>query len=517
MTSPAGLIDSRLFRDQFGTPEMRAVFSDDAMLRIWAEVEAALAGAQAELGMVPEEAAAEIGRAAEAFEVVDYEPLRRRLADSGHPLIPFLDEFGRRLSPDAAGWLHWGATTQDITDTAIVLMLRDALGLIGEELAVLEGAVEDLARRHRDTPMNGRTHGQHAVPITFGLKAAVMLDELRRHRRRLEEIGPRVLVGQLGGAAGTMASFGDRGLKLLELFCQRLGLGAPTAPWHIARDRLAEAGFAMAAVAATCGRMGREVIELQRTEIAEATEPSTDRSVGSSTMPQKANPMMAEVVVALARAARQHPAVLLEAMGGSHERDMSTWAAEWLALSETAILASGALRHAGRIYAGLAVDTERMAANLGLTEGAINAERVMMALAPALGRAKAHELVTELVRSTRASGRTLEQAMANDKTAAGLLTADERAALLRPESYLGLSGLIVDRVMAAGSAQSGQKVVITKHGNPVAEVVPFRGRGGIDFDKLAEDIRQLGIEGSFEELPDEFNDPAFSRQVLGLE
>lgn len=517
MTSPAGLIDSRLFRDQFGTPEMRAVFSDDAMLRTWAKVEAALAGAQAELGMVPPEVAAEIGRAAEAFGVGDYEPLRQRLADSGHPLIPFLDEFGRRLSTDAAGWLHWGATTQDITDTAIVLMLRDAFGLIGDELAVLAGAVEDLARRHRDTPMSGRTHGQHAVPITFGLKAAVMLDELRRHRHRLDEIGPRVLVGQLGGAAGTMASFGDRGLELLELFCRRLGLGAPTAPWHIARDRLAEAGFAMAAVTATCGRLAREVIELQRTEIAEAAEPSTDRSVGSSTMPQKANPMMAEVVVALARAARQHPAVLLEAMGGSHERDMSTWAAEWLALSETAILASGALRHTGRIYASLAIDPDRMAANLGLTAGSINAERVMMALAPALGRARAHELVTELVRSARASGRTFEQTLADDETAANLLTADERADLLRPESYLGLSGHIVDQVLSIASVQSSQRVVITKHGNPVAEVVPFRGRSGIDFDKLAEDIRQLGIEASFEEWPDEFNDPAFSRQVLGLE
>ena len=447
MTSLAGLIDSRLFRDQFGTPEMRAVFSDDAMLRCWARVEAALAGAQAELGMVPAEAAAEIGRAAETFEVSDYEPLRRRLADSGHPLIPFLDEFGQQLSPDAAGWLHWGTTTQDITDTAVVLTLRDAFACLGQDMAGLEGALEDLARRHRDTPMSGRTHGQHAVPITFGLKAAGMLDELRRHRCRLDEIGPRVLVGQLGGAAGTLASFGDRGLELQALFCQRLGLGTPTAPWHIARDRLAEAGFAMAAVAATCGRMAREVVELQRTEIAEAAEPSTDRSVGSSTMPQKTNPMMAEVVVALARAARQHPAVLLEAMGGSHERDMSTWAAEWLALSETAILAAGALRHTGRIYAGLAVDTERMAANLGLTAGSINAERVMMALAPALGRVRAHELVTKLVRSARASGHTLEQALADDETTASLLTAAERAELLRPESYLGLSGLIVDRVV----------------------------------------------------------------------
>ena len=448
MTSHTGLIDSRLFRDQFGTPEMRAVFSDDAMLGGWAAVEAALAGAQAELGMIPAEAAAEIGRAAEGFAVDDYEPLRQRLADSGHPLIPFLDKFGRRLSPDAAGWLHWGATTQDITDTAVVLMLRDAFACLDEDLAALEGALEGLARRHRDTPMSGRTHGQHAVPITFGLKLAVMLDELGRHRGRINEIGPRVLVGQLGGAAGTMASFGDRGFELQERFCRRLGLGTPATPWHVARDRLAEAGFAMAAVAATCGRMAREVIELQRTEIAEAAEPSTDRSVGSSTMPQKANPMMAEVVVALSRAARQHPAVLLDAMTGSHERDMSTWAAEWLTLSETAILTAGALRHTVRIYAGLAVDPERMGANLGLTAGTINAERVMMALAPALGRARAHELVTELVRSAQASGRTLEQALGDNETAASLLTAAERAEMLRPESYLGLSAQIVDRVLA---------------------------------------------------------------------
>ena len=454
MTSHAGLFDSRLFRDQFSTPEMRAVFSDDAVLGGWARVEAALAGAQAEMGMVPQTAADEIGRAAEAFAVADYGPLRDRLADSGHPLIPFLDEFGRRLSPDAAGWLHWGATTQDITDTAVVLALRGAFALIGEDLGELERALEDLARRHRDTPMSGRTHGQHAVPITFGLKLAVMLDELRRHRGRLDEIGPRVLVGQLGGAAGTLASFGDRGLELQERFCRRLGLGAPPAPWHPARDRLAEAGFALAAVTATCGRMAREVIELQRTEIAEAAEPSTDRSVGSSTMPQKANPMMAEVVVALSRAARQLPAVLLDAMGGSHERDMSTWAAEWLALSEAAMLAAGALRHTGRIYAGLAVDPERMAANLGLTGGSINAERVMMALAPTLGRARAHELVTELVRSARASGQSFEQALADDETATGLLTADESREMLQPESYLGLSGLIVDQVLADGPVKA---------------------------------------------------------------
>ncbi len=448
MTTHASLIDSRLFRDQFGTPEMRAIFSDDAMLTCWARVEAALARAQAELGMVPWAAAAEISRASEAFKVKDYAPLRVRLAESGHPLVPFLDEFGRRLSPQSAGWLHWGATTQDITDTATVMMLRDALALIRQELVLVTESVERLARHHRATPMSGRTHGQHAVPITFGLKLAVMVDELRRGRQRIDEIEPRVLVGQLGGAAGTMAAFGRCGLDLRERFCRQLRLGVPSAPWHVARDRLAEACFAIASVTTTCCRMAREVVDLQRTEIAEVAEPSTDRSVGSSTMPQKSNPMMAEVVVALGRLVRQQPAVMLEAMTGGHERDMSTWAAEWAALSDTAMLASAVLRHIGRIYGGLFVNAERMAANLALSETSINAEAVMMTLAPALGRARAHHVVAELVRSARVAGLTFEQALAGDETVAGVVTVEELREMLRPENYLGLSASIVDSVLS---------------------------------------------------------------------
>ena len=448
MTSHTGFISSRLFRDQFGTPEMRSIFSDAGLMGYWATVEAALARAQAELGIVPQSAADEIDQLAREFTVADYAPLRDRLADSGHPLIPFLDEFGRRLPEEAARWLHWGATTQDIIDTALILMLRDALAHIRKELATIMSTLEKLARRYRDTPMSGRTHGQHAVPITLGLKLAVMLDELRRGSARIDEIEPRVLVGQLGGAAGTLAAFGDRGLELQDLFCRRLGLGVPATPWHVARDRLAEASFSIAVVTATCCRMAREVVELQRTEIAEMSEPSTGRSVGSSTMPQKSNPMMAEVVVALGRVVRQQPAVILDTMSGGHERDMSTWAAEWVSLSETAILASGALRHTGRIYTGLLVDVGRMASNLDLSAGSINAEHVMMRLAATLGKVKAHQLVTDLARSARDTGRTLEQALSDDETVSSSITKAELHEMLKPENYLGASARIVDRVLA---------------------------------------------------------------------
>jgi 3-carboxy-cis,cis-muconate cycloisomerase len=295
--------------------------------------------------------------------------------------------------------------------------------------------------------MAGRTHGQHAVPVTLGYKLAVIVVELRRHRQRLRELRPRLLVGQLGGAAGTLATLGEQAGPVREAMMAALGLGVPEITWHTARDSLAEAVTILAMIAATCGKFANEIVNLQRTEIAEMAEPAGPGSVGSSTMPQKRNPILAQTVVAIGRLMRQIPALALDAMVHEHERDMSAWQVEWAFIPEAFILTSGALAQTLRIAEGMIVDADRMRRNLALTGGLINSEAVMMRLARSTGRETAHELVGAAVKRALATDTHFAEVLAADPQIAEHLSREEIEQALAPEAYLGEAVAALDRVL----------------------------------------------------------------------
>lgn len=358
----ARLSDSRLYAHLWGTDELRAVFDETARLQSWLDILATLAAAQAELGLIPVSSAEAI--ATVRVEDLDLDLAAAETRRTSHSTLGLIAAMRRVLPAEAGPHLHCGATVQDVTDTWAALAMRRTGEVVWRDLGALEVAALDLAERHRDTPEAGRTHGQPGAPITLGLKAASWADELRRHRERLAEGAPRWCTGQLGGAVGTLAAYGDRGLELRARFCARLGLRDPVVPWLTARDRIAEFGGLLAMITGTLARIGGEVYALQRPEIGELREPTADGVVGSITMSHKRNPEGSEHLVTLARLVRAQAAILLEGMGGEHERDGRSWKAEWIALPEACLLTGTATALARRMLDGLEVDTGRMLANL---------------------------------------------------------------------------------------------------------------------------------------------------------
>jgi 3-carboxy-cis,cis-muconate cycloisomerase len=342
--------------------------------------------------------------------------------------------------------VHWGATTQDVIDTGLVLQLRAALVPIRRDIGRSRSAAVGLAAEHRDTPMAGRTHGQHAVPITFGLKAASWADELARAEGRLDRAARDAAVGQLAGAAGTLAALGDEAEGVRAEFCRILELGEPEVPWHAARDRLRDLSHALDEVAAAAERIGLEVVSLQSTEVAEVAEPLAPGHVGSSTMPQKKNPFICHYLVASARLLHGSTSALRASAAHAHERDMSAWAVEWLALPQALILAGGLTEKLAYVLEGLVVLPERMRLNLELTRGQIMAEAAMMALAGWVGHERSHELVTAASRRAGAEGRDLADVLREDPEIAELLSPEEIAGLFDPVRYLGLAGAAADAV-----------------------------------------------------------------------
>jgi 3-carboxy-cis,cis-muconate cycloisomerase len=446
--SPSSVFDSRVFGRLFASQPMNAIFSDRALVARYVEVEVALARVQARLGIIPVEAADAIAAACRP-EAIDLERLGGETEVVGYPIVGVVHQLAEQAG-EAGGYLHWGATTQDIMDTAVVLQVRDALDLLGRELDALRAATAELARRHRDTPMAGRTHLQHALPVTFGYKAAVWLSMLDRHRTRLDELRPRVLVGQLGGAAGTLASLGDAGPAVEAELMRELGLGLAPAPWHAARDGLAEAVGILGLLTGSLAKIATDVLLMMTTEIGEAFEPFVPGRGSSSTMPQKRNPISCELIVAAARVVRQQAGLMLDAMAVDFERATGPWHLEWVAVPESFVAAGGALRHARSLLEGLEVDAARMRANLDLTGGLIVAEAVMMALAPHLGRQRAHDIVYAACRAVaEARGeRGLLEILQATPEVTRHLDAQRLVALLDPANYLGSAPAVVDRVLA---------------------------------------------------------------------
>ena len=447
-----GMLSSTLFGDMFGTAAMRAAFGELAFLARCAEVEAALARAQARLDIVPSDAAAAISAVAAAVaanpETLDLARLKRETETVGYPILPLVRQLAERAG--AAGrWLHWGATTQDIMDTAAVLQIRAGIKLIEDDLSELRGHLAALARRYRDTPMAGRTHLQHALPVTFGYKAAIWLAAFDRHADRLAELKPRVLVVQFGGAAGTLASLGegDAALGSCTELARELGLGEPAITWHVARDAIAETVQFLALLGGSVAKIAFDVMLMSATEFGEAAEPFVAGRGSSSTMPQKRNPISCELILAAAKALRQHAGLVLDAMVSDFERATGPWHVEWIALPESFGYAGGALHQAAFMMGGLIVDPSRMAKNLGMTHGLIVAEAVMMGLAPHTGRNEAHDLVYDACRAAIEHDRPLYDVLLETPEVAGPLGADRLRALTDPSNYLGAAQAMVDRVL----------------------------------------------------------------------
>jgi len=434
--------------DTFGDPEMAEVFSEAATVRAWLAVERALAVAQADAGLVPRDAAAAIARRIDGLAIAEG-ALDEGFRHVGYPIVRLLALVGQDAPAEVGAWLHWGATTQDIMDTGQALQLHAALARLEALVVELGDRLADLAATHRDTVMAGRTHGQQAVPTTFGAKVAVWLAELARQLDRLREARPRVCAIELFGAGGTSAAMGPQAGRVRHAVAASLGLTPVDVPWHVARDGIAEACFLAAAISSTCVRIAREVADLARTEIGEVREPLTHGRGASSTMPQKANPILSEVAIGMGTIAASQLPAALAAMQGRHERAAGEWQVEWDVLPTLACLAAGGLVAMTTVVEGLVVDEDRMRHNLGQDGGLIMAEALMMALAPATGRAEAHHLVYDLSARARVEDRGLREVVAADlpaELAARLPAVDE---MLDPARYTGEAGAIVDAAVSS--------------------------------------------------------------------
>jgi adenylosuccinate lyase len=443
---PTHIIDSVFLKDLYGTAEMRAVFDDLSLLQKWLDTEAALARAEADLGLIPGYAAEEIARRARAEEL-DVTRIKQGVDQTVHPIVPVIRVLADACDGDAGEYIHWGATTQDIMDTANVLQVRDALAIFEKRAAELEKVLTKLALQYRDTAMAGRTHGQHALPITFGFKVAVWLAEYQRHAERLKQCKPRVLVGQFAGAVGTLASVAERGFEIQERMMHHLGLGVPRISWHTARDGMTEFVLIAGMLAATAGKIAHEVISLQATEISEVEEPFNMGKVGSSTMPHKRNPMLCEAIFALARLVANQTPSALDAMMQEHERDWARQHMEWAVIPEVCVLTDGALSLTIRVLEGLHVNPERMKQNLDELDGLMLSEAVMLALADKVGRQTAHDIVYECSMRAFEQGRPFRETLAENDTVQQHLSAQDVDALLDARRYTGLSAEFVDRVV----------------------------------------------------------------------
>jgi 3-carboxy-cis,cis-muconate cycloisomerase len=442
-------LDSTLFRDMFGTEAMRAVFADEALVGRYLEVEAALARAEAKLSVIPSEAARAIEAASRAIRI-DWDRFRHETETVGYPIIAVVHQLAEAAG-EAGRYVHWGATTQDVMDTATVLQLRAALDLVAADIEALRDILAQLARTHRDTPMAGRTHLQQALPVTFGYKAAVWLSMLDRHAERLRQLRPRVEMAQFAGAAGTLASLGTHGFAVQAAFCAELGLAVPPITWHAARDGIAETVALLGLITGSLAKIATDVALMMATEFGgEVMEPFVPGRGASSTMPQKRNPISCELILATAKAVRQLVGLGLDAIVADFERATGPWHLEWLAVPEAFILSAGCLAQARFMLAGLEVHPHRMRANLALSRGLIVAEAVMMAAAPALGRQRAHDVVYEACRAALARDIPLAEALgAFPEIVAALGGAEAVAARCDPANYLGLAPAMVDRMLAA--------------------------------------------------------------------
>lgn len=429
------------------------IMSDAGYVRRMLDFEAALARAEGSVQVIPADAARAINEAIGTLHADELAELVHAVADgtakAGTPVISLVKLLTARVEAEGQSFVHWGATTQDVMDTALVLQLRDVFVVFGEGLQALGTALAMLAAEHRDTPMVARTVMQHALPTTFGLKAAGWLTAVLRHHGRLGEMAPRVLTLQFGGAAGTLASLGEKGAPVSRQVAVELGLVLPATPWHAARDRICEVAAFCGLLCGTLGKIGRDVTLMMQTDVQEAFEPSVAGRGGSSTMPHKRNPVLAAVMVGAGIAAPGLVATMFAAQMHEHERAAGSGHAEWRALPELLKITSGALKAAMALGQGLEVKPARMRENLDATKGLIMAEAVMMALGAKTGRLQAHHVVEHACKRAITEQRHLRDVLGEDDQITPHLAPAELAALFEPEAYLGSAGRFVDAALLA--------------------------------------------------------------------
>ena len=443
---PAHPIDFLVQSGMYSTAELLDVFDEKKRFARWLQFEAALALSQAELGIIPAEAGKEISRKAR-IELLDLGGVAEMYARNRNSLVPVLDGL-RKICADGSGeYVHFGATTQDVLDTAQVLEIKDVLAVFYRDLRKMEALLIDHVKLHRHTPMIGRTHGQQALPITFGFKAAVWLAEVRRHTDRIKSLAGRVLVGQLSGAVGSMAALGPEAEEVASRTMSRLGLGSSALPWHNSRDNIAEAGSCFAMLATTCEKIANEIFQLGKTEIAEVQESSPLKG-GSSTMPHKQNPVLCQRIAVLALHARSLSGVIMQSMLHEHERDVRSLWSEWLAVPQISIYTGTALYYMCDILQHLKINHESMRRNLHLQKEMVLSEWLQFRVAPFMGRQAAQKRLKEIFQLHRENGGRLDTVLAADREIGAILGPDDYAMLDRPEHYVGRISAMIDAVLA---------------------------------------------------------------------
>ena len=450
---------SHLYASLFYQADMTEIFSDHALLKYMIQAEVALAKAQAQVGVIPESAAAIIADVAntQGIQAIDFENLAIATGLAGNIAIPFVKQFTaavKAVDEDASRYVHWGATSQDILDTACILQARDALDVVEFQLRHAYAASLELAEKYRAEVMIGRTWLQQALPITFGHKAARWASSFKRDLDRLEQMKARVLTAQLGGAVGSLASLLDQGSTVVEAYAAQLNLSVPTCTWHGERDRIIETAGFLAIVVGNTGKMARDWSLMMQTEIAEVFEPTAKGRGGSSTMPHKRNPVAAASILAAANRVPALMSSMYQSMVQEHERSLGAWHAEWLALPEIFQLCAGALQRTVEVLQGLEVNSKNMQRNIEMTQGLIMAEAVMMALAPKMGRLNAHHLVEKACQQAVAEQSHLQDIVSSFAEVKQHFSADELTRIFKPESYLGNIQDQIDAVLKEAKGEA---------------------------------------------------------------
>lgn len=440
------VIDMIMLRNNFGTEQMREVWSEENRLQKHFDVEAALALAEGELEVIPMKAAQKIASVAKS-ELVNIEELAAESAKLKHSLMSTINAL-QKLSGEDGEYVHYGVTTQDVVDTGTILQLKEAHQIIVHEVKDVARELSRLAKEHRTTPIAGRSHGMQGLPTTFGFKMAVVLSEIVRHLERLKEVESRIFTGVLTGAVGTYASFGPKGPEIEVLALNKLGLQAPEIGWHSSRDRISEYASILGLISGTLGKIGNEFYNLMRTEIDEVEEPFTIGKVGSTTMPHKRNPAALEGIASLTKPIFKSVALIHESMMVEHERDAMSWRAEWVALPEICIYLSSQLASTKAVLSGLVVKPDHMLRNLNMLGGLLLSERIMFALADKLGKQTAHHLVYELSMKAIEENRSFKEILIENDQVLSVINADKIEELLNPETYLGSAPQKVDQVLA---------------------------------------------------------------------
>ncbi len=443
-----------------GEPGIRALFTRNARWQAWLDVEAALARAEAGLGMIPAEAAERIVAACR-LDDFDLQRVEEELAVTGHPLVPLVWELDRLCEGDAGGYAHWGATTQNITQTGDILQLRRAHAIVLDLLGQVIGHLADLAERTADDPIAGRTHGQHAVPATFGMKVAVWIDEFCRHVERLQQVEPRIFVALLGGGAGTAASFGEQGLTVQDALAAELDLASMPVPTRTSHDHHAEYVAILALIATTSRKIADETYTLMKPEFGELEEPVPPGTVGSSTMPQKRNPKLAQDIRSGAAQVQALLPLALDAMRTEHEADGSTSVMVERALHGSVELIGDILARLAMLFEGVRVNPQRMRENLDLSGGLIMSERIMLALGAWVGRQRAHDIIYEHAQQAAIDHVPFRDLLGADQEVTEYLSAPELDELLNPAAYTGACAQ-----MARMQAARGREVASAIRANP---------------------------------------------------